>query len=61
MCVCVWLGEGGGRGREVKGLLWLANFSLVPNATLNTEIHENLVRIKAANSVNASHHENMPI
>ena len=37
-----------------KALLQLANFTLGPNATLNTEIHKNLVRIKAPNSVNAS-------
>ena len=38
----------------VKALLQLANFSLGPDATLNTEIHKNSVRIKAPNSVNAS-------
>ena len=37
-----------------KALLQLANFTLGPDATLNTEIHKNLVRIKAPNSVNAS-------
>ena len=37
-----------------KVLLQLANFTLGPDATLNTEIHKNLVRIKAPNSVNAS-------
>ena len=37
-----------------KALLQLANFTLGPNATLNTEIHKNSVRIKAPNSVNAS-------
>ena len=31
-----------------------ANFTLSPDATLNTEIHKNSVRIKAPNSVNAS-------
>ena len=45
-------GEGGG-GR-VKALLQLANFTLDPDAILNTEIHKNSVRIKAPNSVNAS-------
>ena len=43
------MGRGGG-----KALLQLANFTLGPDATLNTEIHKNLVRIKAPNSVNAS-------
>ena len=38
----------------VKVLLQLANFTLGPDATLNTEIHKILVRIKAPNSVNAS-------
>ena len=37
-----------------KALLQLANFTLGPDATLNTEIHTNLVRIKAPNSVSAS-------
>ena len=37
-----------------KALLQLANFTLGPDATLNTEIHKNSVCIKAANSVNAS-------
>ena len=37
-----------------KALLQLANFTLGPDATLNTEIHKNSVRIKAPNSVNAS-------
>ena len=38
----------------------LANFTLGPNAILNTEIHNTLVCIKAPNSVNASKrkHEN---
>ena len=35
-------------------LLQLAYFTLGPDATLNTEIHKNSVRIKAPNSVNAS-------
>ena len=47
-CVCV-----GG----VKALLQLANFTLDPDATLNTEIHIISVRIKAPNSVNASKRE----
>ena len=37
-----------------KALLQQANFTLGPDATLNTEIHKNSVRIKAPNSVNAS-------
>ena len=37
-----------------KALLQLANFTLGPDATLNTEIHKNSVRIKGSNSVNAS-------
>ena len=37
-----------------KALLQLANFTLGPDATLNTEIHKNSVRIKAPISVNAS-------
>ena len=37
-----------------KALLQLANFTLGPDATLNTEIHKNSVRIKVPNSVNAS-------
>ena len=44
-----WVGGG-----WVKALLQLANFTLGPDATLNTEIHKNSVRIKAPNSVNAS-------
>ena len=39
---------------SVKALLRLTNFTLGPDATLNTEIHKNSVRIKAPNSVNAS-------
>ena len=37
-----------------KALLQLTNFTLGPDATLNTEIHKNSVRIKAPNLVNAS-------
>ena len=37
-----------------KALLQLANFTLGPDATLTTEIHKNLICIKAPNSVNAS-------
>ena len=37
-----------------KALLQLANFTLGPDTTLNTEIHKKSVRIKAPNSVNAS-------
>ena len=39
----------GGGGDGVKALLQLANFTLGLNATFNTEIHKNLVRIKASN------------
>ena len=38
----------------VKVLLQVANFTLGPDATLNTEIHKTSVRRKAPNSVNAS-------
>ena len=31
-----------------------ANFTVGPDATLNTEIHKNSVRLKAPNTVNAS-------
>ena len=43
-------------GGEFKALLQLANFTLGPDATLNTEIQKKKksVRIKAPNSVNAS-------
>ena len=44
----------GGGGGGVEALLQLANFTLGPDATLNTEIHKTSVRIKAPNSVNAS-------
>ena len=44
----------GGGGGGVKALLQLANFTLGPDATLNTSIHKSSVRIKAPNSVNAS-------
>ena len=37
-----------------KALLQLANFTLGPDATLNTDMYKNSVRIKASNSVNAS-------
>ena len=37
-----------------EALLQLATFTMGPDATLNTEIHKNSVRIKAPNSVNAS-------
>ena len=37
-----------------KALLQLANFTLGPDTTLNTETHKNSIRIKASNSVNAS-------
>ena len=53
------VGGGGGEG-GFKVLLQLANFTLGPDATLNTELIKNSVRIKALNSVNASKrkHEN---
>ena len=38
----------------MKALLQPASFTLGPDATLNTEIHKDLVRIKAPNSINAS-------
>ena len=37
-----------------KALLQLANFTLGPDATPNTEIHKNSIRIKVPNSVNTS-------
>ena len=40
--------------RGFRALLQLTNFTLGPDATLNTEIHKYLVRIKASNSVHAS-------
>ena len=46
-------GGGGGKG-EVKALLRPVNFTLGPDATLNTEIHKNSVLIKAPISVNAT-------
>ena len=53
---------GGGGGGGVKALLQLANFTLGPDATLNTRTHKNSVRIKAPNSVNALHQgENIKI
>ena len=39
---------------NLKALLQLGNFTLGPDATLNTKIHKNLDRIKVPNSVNAS-------
>ena len=39
-------GGGGWWGGGVKALLQLANFTLGPDATLNTEIHKNSIRIK---------------
>ena len=47
-------GRGGAVAGGVKALLQLANFTLGPDATLNTEIHKTTVRIKSPNSVNAS-------
>ena len=43
-----------GVGEGVKALLQLANFTLDPDATLNTEKHKYSVHIKAPNTVNAS-------
>ena len=40
--------------RGFQAPLQLANFTLGPDATLNTETHKQSVRIKAPNSVNAS-------
>ena len=52
------MGGGGGGGGEGQGgfkaLIQLANFTLGPDATLNTEIHINSLRIKTRNSVIAS-------
>ena len=42
----------------VKALLQPTNFTPGPDATLNTEINKNSVRIKAPNSVNASKRKN---
>ena len=50
----MWGGGGGG----VEVLLQLANFALGPDATLNKEAHNNVVCIKAPNSVNASKRKN---
>ena len=47
-------GRGVGRGEGLKHFYLLANFTLGPEASLNTEIHKNSIRIKAPNSVNAS-------
>ena len=38
----------------IKTLLQLTNITLGLDATLNTEIHKNSVRIKAPNTVNAA-------
>ena len=40
---------------EVKALLQLANFTQGPDATFNTDIHKNSVRIKAPNSAMFRH------
>ena len=48
-------------GGGVKALLQLVNFTLGPDATLNTEIYKKSVRIKAPNSVNASKQKNVKI
>ena len=40
VCVC------GGGGEGVKALLQLANFTLGPDVTLNTEIHKKSVRLQ---------------
>ena len=47
-------GGSGGGGGGVKALSQLPDFTLGPDATLDTEIHKKSVRIKAPNSVNAS-------
>ena len=39
----------------VKGLLQLANFTLGPDATLNTGIHKKSVRINSVNASNRKH------
>ena len=39
--------------RGLKALLQQANFTMGSDATLNTEIHKNSVRIKAPNAVSA--------
>ena len=57
MCVCVCVGGGGGGGGG--GVVGLKHFysqptTLGPDATLNTEIHKNSVRIKVPNKDNAS-------
>ena len=39
---------------DEQALLQLTNFTLGPDATFNTEIHKNSLRIQAPNSVNAS-------
>ena len=54
-------GGGGGVGGGFKALLQLANFTLGPNATLNTETHKNSVRIKAPNSVSASNRKHKTV
>ena len=40
-------------GWGVKALLQQAIFTLGPDATLDTEMHKKMIRIKARNSVNA--------
>ena len=44
----------GGGASGVKDFLQPANFTLGRDATLNTEIHKNSVRIKAPNTFSAS-------
>ena len=51
---CSWLNLLYARVNENK----LVNFTLGPDATLNTEIHENSVRTKTPNSVNPSKRNN---
>ena len=53
-------GGGGGEGGDVKAVLQLDSFILGPDATLNTEIHKNSIRIKNPNAVNALKRKHRP-
>ena len=55
--VCVRGGQGGG-GEGFKALLQLANFTLGPDATPNTEIHKNLVHASKRIHKNQINHYN---